>query len=299
MPADARRRSFDLPEQAVKLGALDWGGAGPVVLLHHANGFCAATWGLVARELRPQYRLIAIDVRGHGRSSKPEGIDAYDWHRLLDDLLGVAAQLADECGAPLALAAGNSFGGTLSACAAARRPELFQRVALLDPVIRPSAGLLAAHGLVPPGAALDTPNQIAEQARRRRALWPSRDAARSAWQDKPIFAGWDPRAFDLYLEHGLRERPDGRVELCCPPEVEAAIFEQSGSLDLFDYAERVRAPSLVVRASGGFLPPALFEALAEALPKGRLVESPAGHLLPLEDPKGTAELLRSFADEPL
>ena len=54
-----------------------------------------------------------------------------------------------------------------------------------------------------------------------------------------------------------------------------------------------------MRATGGFLPPALFEALVEALPKGRLVESPAGHLLPLEDPKGTAELLRGFVDEPL
>jgi len=299
MPADGRRRSFTLSDQDVKIGALDWGGEGPPVLLHHANGFCAATWGLVARELRPEYRLIAIDARGHGRSSKPEGADAYDWHRLLDDLLGVAEQLAAECGTPLALAAGNSFGGTLSACAAARRPELFRRVALLDPVIRPSAGLLAAHGLVAPTAVLDVPNQIAEQARARRAVWPSRAAARTAWQDKPMFAGWDPRAFDLYLEHGLRERPDGRVELCCPPEVEAAIFEQSGSLDVFDYAERVHAPSLVVRATGGFLPQALFEALAEALPNGRLIESPAGHLLPLEDPKGTAELLRRFVEEPL
>lgn len=296
MTSDAVRRRFALPANGVEISALDWGGSGPLALLHHANGFCAATWALVARELRPHYRVVAIDVRGHGSSSKPEGAAAYDWHRLLEDLLGVAEALVGACGAPVALAAGNSFGGSLSACAAARRPDLFECVVMLDPVLRPSPELLAAHGvLLPPGASFDGPNPIAEQARRRRAVWPSRDAARQAWRDKPMFAAWDPRAFDLYLEHGLAERADGQVELACPPEIEAAIFDQSASLDVFDYAERVRAPTLVVQASGGFLPGALFESLADALPRGRLVASPAGHLLPLEDPKGSARLLLEFA----
>ena len=134
MLAGAKRRIFALEERGLELAALDWGGEGPLALLHHANGFCAATWALVADALRPDYRVVAIDARGHGASSKPEGTASYHWRHLLDDLLAVSRTLVDEAGAPVALAIGNSFGGTLSACAAALRPALFGRVVMLDPV---------------------------------------------------------------------------------------------------------------------------------------------------------------------
>ncbi len=96
----------------------------------------------------------------------------------------------------------------------------------------------------------------------------------------------------------MLSREDGQVELCCPPEIEAALFDQSNGVDVLDYAERVQAPTLIVCARGGYFPPALFEILAEALPRAQLVHSPAGHLLPMEDPKGVAEILLRFCDTP-
>ena len=36
------RGRLALPERGVELALIDWGGAGPRVLLAHANGFCAA-----------------------------------------------------------------------------------------------------------------------------------------------------------------------------------------------------------------------------------------------------------------
>jgi pimeloyl-ACP methyl ester carboxylesterase len=298
---DVRRRKFALRGRGVEIAALQWGDAGPQLLLHHANGFCAATWALVAGRLATDYRVVAIDVRGHGESSTPEGPAAYDWHELLADLIGVAEQLVAECG-PIALGAGNSFGGTLTACAAASRPELFERVALLDPVIRPTPELLEGH--VDPAQleamrARGGPDLIVEQARRRRAVWPSRDAAREAWRGKEMFASWQPEALELYLAFGLRDRDDGSVELACLPDVEASVFEMSGSIDPFAYAPRLRAPALVVAAELGYFPPVLFDLLANAMPRGRRISLPAGHLMPMEDPESTAGLLRAFAEEPV
>ena len=96
------RRRIRLRESGVEIALLDWGGDGPPALLHHANGFCAALWQPVAEELRSHFRVIAMDARGHGDSSVPEGPNAFDWDVLAKDLLAVGESLLEELGDPRA-----------------------------------------------------------------------------------------------------------------------------------------------------------------------------------------------------
>jgi pimeloyl-ACP methyl ester carboxylesterase len=50
---------------------LDWGGSGqPIVLLHGLRDQ-AHEWDVVAPLLRPLGRILALDQRGHGASSRP------------------------------------------------------------------------------------------------------------------------------------------------------------------------------------------------------------------------------------
>lgn len=275
-------------ESGVSIRVLDWGGDGPLALLHHANGFCAATWALVAERIAPQFRVLAIDARGHGESSRPEGDAAYHWSELARDWLAVTHFALDLCGrSEVDLVVGNSLGGAVALLAAAERPTWYRRLVLLDPVTAPSrAGPSDARAAIEP-----PPLTIAEQARKRRQIWPSRAAAAAAWRDKPTFAGWQPRAFELYLEHGLRDRDDGEVELSCPGAVEAAIFANTGCVDVLAAAEAVRVPTWVVRAGRGYFPVAMFEALCQRLPVSQFLELDAGHLVPMEAPELTAELL--------
>jgi pimeloyl-ACP methyl ester carboxylesterase len=110
----------------IEIAILDWGGSLPLALLHHANGFCGAVWGGVAQALRPFYRVVALDARGHGDSSKPQEREAYRWECFADDLVRVAELLAGEqVDGRVALGMGHSFGGTATLTAAARRPGLF------------------------------------------------------------------------------------------------------------------------------------------------------------------------------
>lgn len=239
--------------------------------------------------------MIALDARGHGRSSIPAPPDSYDWQYLIDDLLQVAQQiLSRKSEHQIALAAGSSLGGVISAAAAAQCPELIRRVVMLDPPIVPNDEICTRLGIEWPNTAQSRNASIGEQARKRRSVWPDRAAARDSWRNKPVFADWTERAFELYLEHGLRDREDGQVELCCPPQVEAAIFEQTGSLDIFQRAKGVLCPVRVVQATRGFFPITLFRELAATFPEGSLTLVEGGHLLPMEIPELTADLLLEF-----
>jgi pimeloyl-ACP methyl ester carboxylesterase len=285
--ARAQRRTFALPDRNVELAALDWGGRGPLALLHHANGFCKGLWGLVAEALRARWRVVAIDARGHGDSSQPEGADAYAWDQFAEDLLAVATQLRRESGAPLALGIGHSFGGTAMIGAAAREGDLFARLLLVDPVIPPPPPVLAGRQ-----GHLD---RLVEGALRRRAEWPSRQAAREWCAQRSFFAAWQPEAIELYLLDGMHERADGSLVLKCPGAIEGAVFAGSTELDIFARARHVVTPTLLLWAERGDFPRAVHEAIAGVMADARVETVACGHLVPMERPDAVVEAVERFA----
>lgn len=276
----------------VELAVLDFGGDGPLALLHHANGFCGGVFGLVAERLRERFHVIAFDARGHGDSSKPESPDAYVWSRFATDLAGLAEHLLAVHGRDrIALGLGHSFGGTSTLVAASRHPALFERIALVDPVIVP-----------PPGSPVSAERaqriaRLTSAVRERQSVRGSRAEAIAGWRERRFFAAWDPRALALYAAEGLRDRPDGRVELKCPAEVEATIFENGEAVDLFAAARRVTVPALLLWAKGGDFPRPLFTELAACMPKARVEDLDAGHLAVMERPDLVADAVLRFCDE--
>ena len=287
---DISRRRIALPANGVEIAVLDWGGDGPLALLHHANGFGAAVWAPVAERLRSRFRVVAVDARGHGDSSVPEGADFYRWENFGSDLLGVARALtAEHPDGRIALGLGHSFGGTAFLTAAASAPGLFDRLVLLDPVIRSQLPEDQTPERRQAG------RMLADGARERREVWPSRDAALAKWCEKPLFEAWDRRALELYVGECLRDRTDGQVELKCRGEIEATIFESSALFDPWPHAARVTAPTLVLWAQRGDFPREVHEALARELPDGRLLAFAGGHLLAMEQPDRVAALAAAFA----
>ncbi len=289
MLSQVRRRKLALRGSSIEIALLDWGGDGPIALLHHANGFCAGTWGLVAERLRGHYRVIAMDARGHGDSSKPKGAGCYHWEHFGRDLLGVAEALAAEHpDGRIALGLGHSFGGIALLMASAEREDLFEYNVLVDPVVIPPDWQRVMEEAGVPR------NALAEGARNRRQVWPSREAARAKWLEKKLFEGWDPRALDLYLAEGLGDRPDGRVELKCSGETEAAIFEATGSFDLWSAADRVRTPTLIEWAVRGMFPRAIFEQLAARMSDAQVRDIDADHLAPMQWPDRVVDPILEF-----
>jgi len=162
--------------------------------------------------------------------------------------------------------------------ASAERPDLFERNVLIDPVILSTVDRRAPSAADPPGKLL------AERSRNRRQVWPSREAAREKWLERELFASWDPKALDLYLAEGLADRPDGQVELKCSGETEAAIFEATGSFDVWSSAERVLTPTLIEWSPRGLFPRAVYEQIAARMMDAEVCDIDAGHLAPMQHP---------------
>ena len=291
--SSATPRRLRVPERGVEFALLDFGGAGPLALAHHANGFCKGMWAEVAHRLRDRLRVVAFDARGHGDSSRPEKPAAFGWPEFAGDFAALAARLVAESGAPLALGIGHSFGGTSLLGAAAARPELFERLLLIDPVTPPPP---ASRG---PERA-EHVRQMSERAGRRRGEWPSLAEARAWLGERSLFSAFTETALDLYLLDGLRQRADGSVELKCPGAVEAAVFEQGEHLDLAAWARGLAAPTLWLWAEHGNFPLALHEALAASMGAARVERVVAGHLIPMERPELVADAaLRLLAATPV
>jgi pimeloyl-ACP methyl ester carboxylesterase len=106
----------------VDLGAPD---APPIVLLH-ALGESADDWAVVAdRLLREGWRLVALDLRGHGGSDQP---GEYSFDAMTTD---VTAAL-DRLGLRDVVLVGHSMGGNVALRVAGTRPDLVARLVVED-----------------------------------------------------------------------------------------------------------------------------------------------------------------------
>lgn len=270
-----------LPGRGVELATYDWGGNGALALLAHANGFCAGVYDPMVRALGDRYRVVGLEARGHGESSSPEPPGPYEWRNFVDDQLALVPLLLERTGAPrLELAIGHSFGGTANLVAATERPDLFGRLALLDPVVFPPPEER------PEG---EWDNPMSEGARRRRNVFASRHAATLRWGSRAPFDEFDPRVLALYAECGLRDRDDGQVELKCRREVEAAIFDMGAGFDLHASVANLRTPGHLFRATRGNPRLEIVKALVDRAPTLELVDVDLPHLFPMIEPEAVAQ----------
>jgi len=256
-------------------------------LLAHPTGFHGYAWAPVAERLvAGGWKVWAFDFRGHGDSDPSP--DGYDWHGFADDVLAVVDDVGI-AGEPGLLAAGHSKGGAALILAEQRTPGTFPRLWCYEPIIFPSDEPMTPDPDFP----------LAAGARRRRAVWPSREEARAAYASKPPLDVLHPDALRAYVDHGLRPRQDGTFELKCTPDDEAAVYSMGMAHGAYGRLAEVQCPVAVVCGEHtDAIVPKLATMIAERLPHGRTEVMPGlGHFGPMEDPDAIVASMQRFAVE--
>jgi len=268
---DAMKKRVALPNGAT-LAYVELGDrAGRPVVLIHGYTDSARDWVPLAPYLSRDLRLILIDIRGHGQSSKPEccytRLDfAYDV-KLLLDALGI--RTAD--------IVGHSLGSFIAQTLAEYWPERARSVVLISstalPLERP-----AAQGAKP---AFDFRSQI-------RKLKDPIDP------DSAFMIEWWASPTPVDEDFLRRQRRDAAA---IPASIWLAVLDQGlTAMDLESTLPKLKAPTLLVWGSED---PIIGEqgrqALRAALPGAQLkVFDKLGHNPFWEDPQGVANVINTF-----
>jgi len=263
------------------------GGEGPPLVFTHANGFPPATYGVLLHALAGSHSVEAFSSRPLWSSDDPSGLAS--WHPLAEDY---GSSLAVRHRTPV-VGVGHSLGGVLTLLAAARRPELFSLLILLDPVIFTGRRSFLWGWM----KRLDQEHRfhLAKGASRRRDRWSDRETVRASWSKKRVFQDWDPRVFDDYLSAGVVDDPKGGVALRYPKAWEARIFEVCPHNE-WETLRRIQIPVLVVRGeTSDTLLPGAAARMGRVMPDARIVElEGTSHFLPMEQPDQVARLVVEF-----
>jgi len=111
---------------AVNLHYVRDGGPGETVILMHGWPQTWASWIEVMPLLAQDYDVIAVDIRGAGKSDTPDG--GYDKKTMAGDVLG----LMDELGIESANIVGHDIGGMTGFAFASQFPERTETLTVVD-----------------------------------------------------------------------------------------------------------------------------------------------------------------------
>ena len=254
--------------------SIELAGHGPALLLLHGFTGSAETMRALADAFADDYRTIAVDLLGHGRSDAPADPSRY----ALECAAGDLARVLDALGESGAHVLGYSLGGRIALGFAALRP---QRV----------------HSLVAIGASAGLAEQAAREARRQADEQLAQSLERDGlepfiarWMAQPLFASQARLGAESLASaraQRLRNRPHGLAASLrgIGTGAQPALHARLAQLAL---------PMLFVAGAEDAKFARIAHELAALAPNARAAIVPdAGHAVQLESPEALHSLARA------
>ncbi|MCB1250642.1 MAG: alpha/beta hydrolase [Acidimicrobiales bacterium] len=254
---------------------LAWGEPGRRGLLFvHGGGAHAHWWTHVAARFADEYRVLAIDLSGHGDSGHRT---TYAFEQWTDEVMAVAAD-GDIDGLPVIV--GHSMGGFVTIATSAMHPDKVSGAIICDsPVTEPDPEVESFR---------------LKEAFGRPRTYPSVDDALARFRTVPPQAHYLDYVMDYVGRHSMRPVDDGWQW-----KFDRTIFEQfAGSLRgvALPYLSRIVCRLALLRSEQGLVTPDIGSFMYEQL--GRVtpvIELPlAGHHAMLDTPLILLTALRTL-----
>ncbi|MFK7801390.1 MAG: alpha/beta fold hydrolase [Anaerolineae bacterium] len=258
----------------------DFGGTGETIHFAHPNGFPAACFHRFAGKLTDQYHVIGMNARPLWPGSTPSELT--NWDVLADDLI----RFLDEKGLSGIIGAGISLGAITTMFAALKRPDLFSKLVLIEPVFLPRRVIWGSR--LAPKFILEK-RSPAGIARKRQDQFASRQAVFDRWRPKRAFKRYPDETLWDYVNHGLVDQADGSVKLAFPKEWEAEIFSRPPAV--WRKIGQITQPTLGIWGTrSNVISEEKWHRWQQLQPEATFIKMDGiGHMVPLEDYEGLAD----------
>ena len=259
----------------IRLRYVDWGGDGPVLLLFHGDMRTSRSWDAVSRRLADDYRVIALDARGHGDSDwTPRG---YRFAERVDDL----AAFCEALELRQVIGVAHSTGGVVMALCAQKHPGMFSRLALMEPMVVVDDRF---HKMV------------AGREHAERSTWKSRDELEGYLKQHPATSKWRPEVLRDVVAHEAYKRDDGLYDMKWSSFTFNWKDRDGDHVDLKPVFAELGLPVLFIRSSGHQTRIKELNEVQDGIPDfHRLTIENTGHNMYMERPDAIADSLKKFA----
>lgn len=262
----------------------EFGGSGESLVFAHANGYPVGSYRQFLGQLTPHCKVTGYHHRPMWSEEEPPL--KLNWRGLAVDLVDTLE--ATQSGPVWMM--GHSMGAVASLLAAARRPDLFRGLILIDPVFMLRRHITARE-LMSAKKLEQTP--MVARTLKRPNRFATRQEAFDFHRPKRAFRGMSDEVMWDYIKAGTRQREDGEYTLSYGREWEAAAYRSAPSV--WSTLGKVKLPVLGLRGeTTDTLSKKAFGRWQRMQPQARLLESTGGHLLPLEYPAETAAHIIDF-----
>lgn len=260
------------------------GSGDPIIVVHGGPGLDHSYLQPGLNVLARSNTLVYYDQRGTGRSSAALEPTAINLDAFVADIEAIRQALGYDRVDVL----GHSFGALIALEYARQHPESLRALILMNPV--------------EPGRRFS--EEQAERQLAARTVEDSTDLATLTGGEG--FAARDAatvsEVYRVLFRQTLRDRAriaDLNLDLADAtakngPDVGLLLGESMGEIDWWDRLADIQTPTLVLHGRYDLAPLAMSQALARALPLGRLVVLESGHFSFVEDPDGLLSAIAAF-----
>jgi len=273
------------PHSADSPPYLEVGGEGPLLHFSHANGYPPMAYRAFLQPFTKTNQVIASLHRPLWTPTpSPESL--LSWQVFGEDLI----KLADEREQPL-ISIGHSMGSVAILIAAAKRPDLFQSIVLIEPVLVPRRFLLALRFF---GRFAKNRIPLVKRTLLRVDSWSNKQEAFEHFRPKHVFKDISDEVMWDYINHGVEDVDDGSVRLTYSKEWEARCYTLVHNL--WQLLPQISVPVLAIRGQqSNTIFPAAWNKWRSISPQHDFMDvDNAGHLVPFEKPDYLASEIQDW-----
>ncbi len=255
------------------------------------NGFTTGVYLSLLTKLSERFELSSLAMRGYWQDLPT--LKKLTREQDADMLIGFLEKTQDK---PV-VGIGHSQGATATAIAAAKRPELFSQLYLIEPVTFTKSQKLVMD-LMP--ATLKIGHEPFKSTLAKQAEWQSIEAYFDYLRAHRAFKRIDDDNLYVFAKHSLIQNKQGKYELLFAPEQElASYFDTPFVNDALKTLNDIALPYTILMGKPSiFISQKVRKIWKSLVPITQIIElSNHGHLLPMEAPVQCANLIvKTFND---